>query len=134
MNPYLSFDGNCEQALEFYKELFKGEIKTLQRFVESPIEVPPDYQEKILHSVLDFDGMTIMAGDSMPNQKPTRGSNISLSLNVKNVSRAEQLFNALAEGGKIEMPLQETFWNSLFGTLTDKFGIPWMINCELPKN
>jgi len=127
---YLTFPGNCEEALNFYKECLKGEIKNLQRFETAPMPVPDNYKKKIINAEFKAEGVFFMASDGMADQPPVIGNNISLSFNITDLKEQEELFNKLSKGGKITMPLQDTFWGARFGMLTDKFGINWMLNCQ----
>jgi PhnB protein len=131
LEVYLTFDGNCEEAMNFYKEVFGGEIVGRQRFSENPgMPVPDENKDQILHCRLEFDGNVLMASDNMPGGKTISGSNVSLTLGSRDRARTEKVFNQLAAGGKIGMPLQDTFWNAYFGMVTDKYGFNWMVNCE----
>lgn len=136
MNPYLTFEGNCREAMNFYKEALNGELD-VQTFENAPdpsaMGVPPEHLDKIMHARLSFGESVLMASDGMPGHTFTRGNDIHISLDPKTVEATEKVFNALSEGGQITMPLQDTFWGAKFGMFTDKFGINWMINCELPK-
>lgn len=133
LNPYIAFTGNCEEALNFYAACLNGEIKSLSRYEGSPMEIADNFKQKILHAEFYFGTSLIMACDSPPDQKVIVGSNISLSINMDNLNEMDKMFNKLSAGGKITMPLQDTFWGARFGMLTDKFGINWMFNCELKK-
>ena len=131
--PYLGFPGNCEQALNFYKEVFNGEIVQLSRYVESPMSTAENIKDKVMHARLRFGEVLIMASD-MINDPPIRsGDNVSLSVECDNERQLQDVFSKIAAGGKITMPLQEQFWGATFGMLTDKFGIHWMFNCEKKK-
>ena len=130
VQPYLNFAGNCEDALNFYKENLHGEIPMLSYFESARMEVPQAYKKKVLHSVLKIGKATIMASDSLPDHPFIVGNNISLSLNFDDIATMETAFQNLSAGGKVTMPLQDTFWGARFGMLTDKFAINWMFNCE----
>ncbi|MEJ7737544.1 MAG: VOC family protein [Chitinophagaceae bacterium] len=131
--PYIMYAGNAEDALNFYKDILGGEIKGIQRYGETPMPSADNYKDKIMHSTFEFDDNVIMVSDSMPGNETTKGSNVHLSLDVKDTAKMDEVFNKLADGGKVSMPLQDTFWGARFGMLTDKFGINWMFNCELNK-
>ncbi|GEO06824.1 VOC family protein [Adhaeribacter aerolatus] len=133
VQPYLNFEGNCEEALNFYKETLNGEIRMLSYFDSAQMEVPEAYKKKVLHAVLQLDKATIMASDCLPNHPLTIGNNVTLSLNFEDVAQMETAFANLAAGGQVTMALQDTFWGARFGMLTDKFGINWMFNCEQKK-
>jgi PhnB protein len=135
INPYLNFPGNTEDAFNFYKSVFGGEFVMLQRFKETPDadKLSAEEQEKIMHVALPIGkGTILMATDALESMGQTlvNGSNFSLAIGADSEQEADSLFNRLAAGGKVEMPLQKTFWNAYFGMLTDKFGVQWMINYE----
>lgn len=133
IEPYLTFGGNCEQALEFYAQCLGGKPTFLQRYGGSPMDnaqLPAEWKNKVLHSVFEADGTTFMASDAMPGMAPQGYSGISMSLNVpKDAARAKRIFDALSEGGQVQMAFAKTFWAEGFGMVTDKFGVPWMVNC-----
>ena len=133
INPYIMFSGNCEEAINFYKEALGGEIRQLSRYGDAPMPIPDDYKKKIMHVSLYLENAMFMASDAHPDAPVPRESNIHLSLNTGNVDDQEKKFNKLAEGGKVTMPLQDTFWGARFGMLTDKFGVNWMLNCEIKQ-
>ena len=120
--PYLNFNGNCEEALNFYKEAFDGEIIQLGRYGESPMKSPEEIKDKIIHGRLQFGDVLIMASDAMNKNGVNNGDNISLSIECDTNDQLEKVFTKMSEGGKITMPLQEQFWGAKFGMLTDKFG------------
>jgi PhnB protein len=133
MNPYLNFEGNTEEAFNFYRSVFGGEFFRIQRFKETPEagRVPKEEQEKLMHVSLPIGkGNMLMATDALASmgQKMVAGNNFSLSLNVDSEAEADALFAKLAAGGKAEMPLKKEFWGAYFGMLTDKFGIRWMVS------
>lgn len=133
LKPFITFSGNCEEAMKYYKEKLKGEITSMMHFDEGPMDVPEDFKKKIMYSELEFGDCAFMASDHMPNVNLTVGDNISLSIGTTDIETTESWFNSLAEDGKVTMPLQDTFWGARFGMLTDKYGINWMFNCELKK-
>lgn len=133
-NVYLTFNGNCEEAINFYKNILGGEIITKQTFGESPMPSEENWKNKIMHVHYKADGIELMASDSMPEQPVNAGSNISLSINLTDEAEQTKIFNALAEGGKVTMPLADQFWGARFGMLTDKFGYHWMLNCQKPQS
>lgn len=133
INPYLNFNGNCKEAFETYERIFKGKIEALLPHAGTPAEqhTPPEWQDKILHARLNVNGQVLMASDIPPKSyKPIEG--FAVSLGITDIREAERIFRELSEGGRITMPLQPTFWAVGFGMLTDRFGIPWMINCDKP--
>lgn len=131
LNPYLLFKGNCEEAFKFYEKCLGGKITAMLPHTGTPAEqhVPPEWGKKILHASMTVDNQVLMASDCPPDRYQAPAG-FSVSLNVKSPVEAERIFKALSEGGKVEMPLQETFWAARFGMLADRFGIPWMVNCE----
>jgi PhnB protein len=137
LNPYISFPGNCEEAINFYKDCLDGEILSMNYFEnspeDSPIVVPADFKKKVMHVTMKFSGGTIMACDNPPQHNVIVGNNINLSIGLDDTAEADKYFNKLSEGGKVMMEMQDTFWGARFGMFTDKYGINWMINCELKK-
>lgn len=134
LEPYLLFSGNCEEALNFYKEVFKGEIEGLSRWKDMPPneegpEVTPETAERVMHANFKSPGFSFMASDARPGKTYGEGP-ISLSLATTDLAEAERVFNGLAQGGTVEMPMADTFWGAKFGMLTDKFGIDWMVSCR----
>jgi PhnB protein len=131
LNPYIPFNGECEVAFGFYQKCLDGKIEALLPYTGTPAEgqVPAEWKSKIMHARLVADGAVLMGCDAPPaHYKKPQG--FSVTLQVKEPARAEQIFAALAENGSVTMPIQKTFWSARFGMLVDKFGIPWMINCE----
>lgn len=129
LNVYLTFPGNCEEALHFYKDCLNGEIISLQRFGDSPMESTEP--QRVMHAEFRAEGVYFMASDSLPERTPQPGDLVNLSINLDDAAEQEAIFNKLSAGGIIDMPLQETFWGAVFGMFTDKYGINWMLNCEL---
>ncbi|MBD2259359.1 VOC family protein [Pseudanabaena sp. FACHB-2040] len=131
VNPYLMFDGQCEAAFKFYHQVLGGELGEMLTFAGSPAEaeVPSEFGNKIMHTQLTLGDWAIMGSDCSPGQYDAP-KGFSVSLQIPDPDKAEHIFQALAEGGSIQMPLEETFWAKRFGMAVDKFGIPWMINCE----
>ena len=131
LNPYLNFDGQCETAFKFYEKSLHGKIERMMTHEGTPIakQVPAEWRKKILHARLVVGDQVLMGSDAPPDryQKP---QGFSVSLDLKDPAEAERIFQALAENGTVQMPLQQTFWAARFGMLTDRFGIPWMLNCE----
>ena len=131
LNPYLNFSGQCETAFKFYEKCLGGKIEAMMTHEGTPIadQVPAEWRKKILHARLSVNGHVLMASDAPPDhyRKP---QGFSVSLNLSDPAEAERIFQALAENGTVQMPLQQTFWAARFGMLIDQFGIPWMINCD----
>ncbi len=132
LHPYLMFAGTCEDALNFYKDIFDAEEKGIMRYSEMPpghMEVTKDMENFIMHATIEFHGITMMLCDNlMPNYKA--GNDCYLSLSIDDLEEATSIFNSLADGGNIGMPLDDTFWGGKFGMLTDKFGVGWMVSSE----
>ena len=136
LTPYLMFNGNCEEALNFYAKALGGEIKSLMRYEGSPVEsmAAAGEKQRIMHSNFVADGITFMAADTGEGGPGlNKNGMVYLSIHFNDGAKQEKVFNALAEAGKIGMQLQDTFWGARFGMLTDKFGINWMLNFEKPK-
>ena len=132
-HPYLNFGGNCRQAFTRYQKIFGGELVLLTMSdVPSEETVPPDQADLILHAALIFDGHLLMASDDPTgNFDGVRGMHVNYA--VADVAEAERVFEALADGGDVTMPLGETFWSPSFGMCVDRFGTPWMVNAEAPQ-
>jgi len=133
VKPYIGFNGNCEEAFNFYKDAMNAEVKGMLRYGDSPMagHAPDD---KIMHAVLQVGDTFIMAADSMsPDHPVVVGNNVSLAVSHEDAGEVENMFARMSEGGQVTMPLQETFWAQRFGMLIDKFGINWMFNCEKPR-
>jgi len=131
VNPYLLFNGQCEEAFKFYADCLGGKIEAMMKNTESPAEehVPPEWRDKILHARMTIGDSVLMASDAPPRryQKP---QGFSVSIGSRDVAEGRRIFNGLAENGTITMPFEKTFWAAGFGMCTDRFGIPWMVNCE----
>ena len=131
--PYLFFTGGkCEEALDYYKGILGGEITDISRWKDAPAEMqgPPGMGERIMHSTFTAPGVTFMASDSRPTTTYGDGP-ISLSIGTSDEAEAKRVFDALSKGGNVEVPLEKSFWGAMFGMLTDKYGIDWMVNCRL---
>lgn len=131
MEPYLNFNGDCEEALNKYAKIFNGKVTIRERYDNPNMKAPKEYHDKVLHASVQFDGITILASDVMPGKQLNRGSSdISLSLTVSNPDEGKRIFEQLAEEGKVHVPFNKQFWGAWHGNLIDEFGIKWMINCE----
>lgn len=132
INPYLVFNGNCEEAFNFYKSVFGGEFPYIGRMKDAPSQEPLSESdgEKIMHVTLPIgNGYVLMGSDtSEAHGLVTFGSNFSISINAESKEEATTLFDGLSAGGQVTMPLQDTFWGAYFGMFIDKFGIQWMVN------
>ncbi|UIR54998.1 VOC family protein [Sphingobacterium sp. SRCM116780] len=141
INPYLTFDGNCEEAFNFYKGVFKKEFQYVGRFGEMPPAegqeaLSPEQANRIMHVSLPIDGESVLMGsDSMDESCGggpfVKGTNITLSINSTETTEADRLYAALSTNGAQTMPMSQTFWGAYFGMLTDQFGIHWMINVDV---
>lgn len=132
MQAYLTFNGNAAEALAFYAKALGGKVIFSMTFGESPMgaETPDAYKGKIMHATLEARGHQLMASDMPPGMAFEGYKGFSLSVQGNNVDEGKKLFEALAEGGEVTMPYGPQFWAVGFGMLTDKFGVPWMVNCE----
>lgn len=135
INPYLTFNGTCEQAFNFYKSIFGGEFTYIGKFKDMPSEqpLPEGVSELIMHVSLPISKETNLFGSDANEafgQTAQAGTNFSVSINAESEAEAKKLFDGLSAGGKITMPLEKTFWGALFGMFTDKFGIHWMVNYD----
>jgi PhnB protein len=131
MTTYLSFKGDCEAAFKFYEQVLGAQLGALFRYGESPMEAqaPAGWSDKIMHGSLTLGGQTLMGADISPDQYE-QPKGVSLSLQIQSTTDAERIFKALANDGKVIMPLEKTFWAERFGMVVDRFSIPWLINCE----
>ena len=132
VQPYLFFNGSCEQAVEFYRKALGAEIDMMMRFKDSPEKpepgmVPPGFENKIMHTSFRIGETLVMASDGCSTEKEGF-KGFSLSLAVSSESEADRFFNALADGGQVQMPLAKTFWSPRFGMVQDRFGVAWMVN------
>ncbi|MDE3237121.1 MAG: VOC family protein [Bacteroidota bacterium] len=133
LHPYISFNGNAEEALNFYRDVFDGKIFMLNRYDKAPFPTEEKEKNKILHARLSFDGNVIMISDAMKEREVYASTNIQMSLQIEDADKMNAVFLKLSEGGTVLMPIAEQFWGSKFGMLKDKFGIDWLLNCELKK-
>lgn len=134
LNPYLNFNGRCEEAFQFYAECLGGKIEFLMKYGESPMseQVSPEWKNKIIHASIKVDGQLALMGADCPPEHFQVPQGFAVSIGVKDLKKAEQIFRSLSENGKITMEFQKTFWSAGFGMFIDRFGIPWMVNCEQP--
>jgi PhnB protein len=131
VEPYLFFNGRCEEAVEFYKKALGAEVAMLMRFKDSPEPhapgmLPPGSENKVMHVSFRVGHTTVMASDGFCKGQ-TDFQGFSLSLTVSNEAEADRVFSALADGGQVQMPLNKTFWSPRFGMVTDRFGLGWMV-------
>lgn len=131
LNPYLIFNGDCEAAFRFYERVLCGRIDAMMPHEGSPAaeHVPAEWRSKILHARMSIGDQVLMASDAPPGRYE-RPQGFSVNINVDDVADAERIFAALAERGTVQMPIGKTFWAERFGMVVDRFGTPWMVNCE----
>ncbi len=131
IQPYLFFNGRCEEAIEFYRKALGAEVDMMMRFNESPDPLPPGmlapgFENKVMHASVRIGGAVLMASDGMA-AGDTEFKGFSLSIDAPDAAGVDRLFNALAEGGTVTMPAGKTFWSPWFGMVTDRFGVGWMV-------
>lgn len=132
VTPYLNFDGQCAEAFKFYEQVLGGKIEAMMTHGGTPEmapHVPPEWHDRIMHACLNVGDQTLMASDSPPGQHQA-AQGLWVSLHFDRASEGQRVFDALGEGGKVQMPFEKTFWAAGFGMVVDRFGIPWMVNCE----
>lgn len=134
VQPYLFFDGRCEEAIEFYKKTLGAKVEMLMRFKESPEPPPPGCmapgtEDKVMHACLRIGDTAVMASDGQCGGKPSF-QGVSLSITAPTEADADRMFNALADGGQVQMPLAKTFFSPRFGVVADRFGMSWMVIVE----
>jgi PhnB protein len=138
VNPYLNFNGNAGEAFEFYKSVFGGEFSVVMRFKDVPDEdkVAGMGDNRLMHIALPLKSGTVLMASDTPQTSPdlVTGTNFCISIHTESEEETDKLFNALAAGGKVTMPLAKTFWGSYFGMLTDRFNIQWMLSHEYGQN
>jgi PhnB protein len=131
LEPYLFFEGNCEEALAFYGNVFGGEVASLHRYEGSPMEgeIPPELKTKVMHASFVAGSLKFMAADIMAGLH-TGDGHVSLSLAASDAAAGERVFGELSQGGNVRMPWGDVFWGGKFGMVTDKFGIAWMVSAH----
>lgn len=136
INPYLNFNGRCAEAFRAYEQILGGRIEAMMTFGEAPGGMeeaaagwPETWRDWVMHARLAARGQVLMGSDAPPDRYE-QPQGVYVSLQVDQPAEAERIFAALAEGGTVQMPLAETFWAERFGMVVDRFGIPWMVNCE----
>ena len=128
--PYLQFQGNCEEALLFYKDILDGRIEIASRYDNPAMNAPDAFKNKILHAAFYFGKYQFFASDTLPkNANEVFHPNISMSLGMRDEEKARSVFDRLSDGGKIHIPFKKQFWGDWHGNFTDRFGIRWMVNC-----
>ena len=131
VSPYLSFTGQCEAAFKFYEQCLGGQLGPIFRYAGSPLsdQVPADWQENVMHGSLTIGQQVLLGADVAPDRyEAPKG--FSLSLQLRDTTEAERIFHELATDGRVVLPLEKTFWAARFGMVVDRFGIPWLVNCE----
>ena len=134
MSTYLSFKGQCETAFRFYEQCLGGQLGAIFKYGGSPMagDAPADWPDKVMHASLTVGNQVLMGGDVAPDRyEAPKG--FSLSIQITSTADAERIFHELARDGKVVAPLEKTFWAERFGVLVDRFGIPWLINCEVAE-
>jgi PhnB protein len=131
LNPYLTFNGQCEAALKFYEQSLGAQLHFKMPYGESPAaqHVPPETHNLIIHSTLTIGDQQLMAADAVPGTY-AEPKGVYVALHLNGFAEGKRIFDALSQGGKVEMDFQKTFWAAGFGQCVDRFGIPWMVNCE----
>ena len=134
LSTYLNFNGRCAEAFKVYEGLLGGRIVMMQTHGDSPMKdkVPADWRDQVLHAWLEFGQQALMGSDAPPDRY-SAPHGIYVSLSLGDLAQAQRIFSGLAEGGRVEMPFEKTFWAAGFGMLVDRFGVPWMVNCEQPS-
>ncbi|WHY89332.1 VOC family protein [Neobacillus cucumis] len=130
ITPYLMFDGNAREALEFYREVFQGEILNVKTYGEAGYNNSPEAQNLLIHAQFKKDDLFIMASDAFPGNTINKGNNISLALDFESEEEIQRLYDALRENGNVYMELQDTFWGAKYAKVTDAFGIAWDLNYQ----
>ncbi|WNB92851.1 VOC family protein [Bacillus sp. NEB1478] len=126
--PYLTFNGKAKEALEFYKQIFDGEITDMQTFGEADFPTPPEADDRIMHARFKKGNLLLMTSDGFPGQEVTVGDNISLTLEFDNEQEIENIYDKLSANGSVLMELQDTFWGAKYAKVKDQFGIMWDLN------
>jgi PhnB protein len=136
INPYLNFNGTADKAIQLYEKALGAKTVNVMRFGDVPAGMPiaPGDKNRVMHAVLQLGAGTIMLSDTMPNAPVASEGNVTVSLDFDDVGDMTAKFDALGAGGKVTMPLADTFWGAKFGMLTDAFGVRWMLNCDTKKN
>ena len=134
LNPYLNFNGTADKAIKHYERALDAKVESAQRFGEVPdMKVAPEHKNRVMHAVLRIGNGVIMLSDTMPDQSVQPGGSASVVLDFDDPNELTRRFDALAAGGKVTMPVNDTFWGAKFGMLTDAYGVQWMFNCTLRK-
>jgi PhnB protein len=131
VTPYLLFNGNCAEAFKFYEQTLGGKIEMISTYGDTPAaeHAPPGSADKVMHASMSIGDTRLMGSDAPPGHY-SQPQGLSVALGLNDAAKGEQIFNALAENGTVQMPYQPTFWAAGFGMCVDRFGIPWMVNVE----
>lgn len=134
LDAYLFFDGTCAEAMRFYEKALGAKLEAIMTYGDSPVsdEAPPQGMDRIMHARLIVDGRALLASDTPAGQPHAAMQGFALAINYPSVDEGRRAFDALSAGGKVTMPMQQTFWAEAFGMCTDKFGTPWMVNVDAP--
>jgi PhnB protein len=131
VNPYLNFNGEAEQAMKLYEKALGARADNVMRWSDMPdAQIPPQHKNRVMHAVLHVGGGDLMVSDTLPDRPVEPGDNAHINLSFDDAGEMKRKFDALASGGEVTMPLQDTFWGAKFGMLTDAFGVQWMFNCQ----
>ncbi len=131
VQPYLAFLGNCQEAINFYADCFNAKVTNRITYENSKKDIPEHYRKKLQHAEVKGNGVHILAYDAAPDTPLTSGNQIHMSVDLSDADNAKLIFNKLSEGGQVNNPFNEKDWGALYGRCTDKFGIHWMVNCDL---
>jgi PhnB protein len=135
LNPYLNFNGTAEQAIKLYETALGAKVENVMRFADAAgMPVAPADKNRVMHAVLKVGGAMFMLSDTMPDRPVATEGNVTVSVDCDDVADMTKKFDALAAGGNVTMPLNDTFWGARFGMLTDAFGVRWMFNCDTKKS
>ena len=131
LSPHLVFDGQCREAFSFYEQALRGKITTMMTYGESPMaeQVSPEWHGRIVHATIKLDGADLSGVDALPEDFE-RPQGFYILLQPQGVAESERVFNLLAKEGEVRIPMQKTFWSPSYGSLVDRFGVPWEISCE----
>ncbi len=129
IQAYLSFKGQCQEALNFYQSIFGGKIENKQTYEGKEIDIPENYRKNLQHAELKGKGFHFMAYDAAPDTALTSGTTVQMSIDLDTKEEAKKVFDALSSSGRIHTPFQETSWDAYYGRCTDQYDVNWMINC-----
>ncbi|QCX39103.1 VOC family protein [Aureibaculum algae] len=131
VKPYLAFSGECQEAINFYADCFDANVTNRITYEDAKMDIPESYRKKLQHAEVKGNGVHILAYDAAPDTPLNGGNKIHMSIDLNDTNKAKTMFKKLSEGGQINNPFNEEQWGALYGRCTDKFGIHWMINCDL---